>query len=65
MEIPAILACKGTDGAPRISLTRHARRTEGLTVYEVIAKEIGYPPDAVTPQSRLAEDLGLDLFDVA
>ncbi len=65
MKVPAILESKGADATPSITLSRHARRTEVLTVCEAIAKEIGDPPDLVTPQSRLAEDLGLDLFDVA
>ena len=35
------------------------------TLCEVIAKEIGYPLEEVTPESRLAEELELDLFDLA
>ncbi len=34
-------------------------------VCEVIAKEIGDPLEEVTPESRLAEELGLDFFDLA
>ncbi len=34
-------------------------------VCEVIAKEIGYPLEQVTPESRLGEQLGLDFFDLA
>ena len=36
-----------------------------VAVYEVIAKEIGYPLEQVTPESRLAEELALDFFDLA
>ncbi len=34
-------------------------------VCEVIAKEIGYPREQVTPESRLGDELRLDFFDLA
>ncbi len=51
-----------------LPVTRCINRLEvpaSATLCEVIAKEIGYPPEEVTPESRLAEELGLDFFDLA
>ncbi len=48
---------------PECSARASACRT--ATVREAIAREIGHPLDQVTPRSRLAEELGLGLFDVA
>ncbi len=44
---------------------RIASACRTATVGEAIAREIGHPLDHVLPRSRLAEELGLDLFDVA
>ena len=50
---------------PVTRCTNRLEVTTSATVCEVIAKEIGYPPEEVTPESRLAEELGLDFFDLA
>ncbi len=64
MKVP-VIQHRGADVIPSISLSTQARRAEMPSVREVIAKETGYPLELVTPESHLAEDLGLDFFDVA